>query len=524
MNGPPPPPQSFVVGSPWPYPNAKVFVEHAFQSIAAREGFEAYYATARREGVFEHTFDCGHQDKHGEFDCGLKVVVAVDSHRQLAFTAFANLTHSHPLPKSSSKDAKELKKAAAAVVEEAESEMKEAAAKRFRELKAGDSYRAGYAGEELSCVASRASQQEHLVWDLRVRLGEEKARVFEAEMKQKEMLAVDYPLVKSSTSTLDLPPPYFIPASPPALPPRAASSTSSGPSSVSSNFSIGVRRDFADEREQRMLLECEKDEADRLCRTDQVLSSAVHPSVSGKGIPARQSTTRLEAAPSFDDGISQPDEHSDDELLVLRFKGQPPPSYTPKEERPVKSHKKRKVVHAAPSPSPELIYPDAGPSASPLPAASAVPAVGAVDPHWLSSIQGGSSCQHEQRYTPSVQDRSTRTPSASLSSSPGRPAGSTSFSVPPGTHLSVQAPPVPESAPAPLRYYLQQLGVAHDPPFAAKFDALGGALVAVGVTTVPELETCAGDMLDGLVEELEKQGAPTMVLRRFKAALRKKLG
>ncbi|BGP14127.1 hypothetical protein JCM10213_002425 [Rhodosporidiobolus nylandii] len=524
MNGPPPPPQSFVVGSPWPYPNAKVFVEHAFQSIAAREGFEAYYATARREGVVEHTFDCGHQDKHGEFDCGRKVVVAVDSHRQLAFTAFANLTHSHPLPKSSSKDAKELKKAAAAVVEEAEIEMKDAAAKRFRELKAGDSYRAGYAGEELSCVMPRSSQQEHLVWDLRVKLGVEKARAFEAEMKQKEMLAVDYPLVKSGTSTLDRAPPYFIPASPSALLTRVASSTSSEPSSVSSSFSVGVERDFSDETDQRMLIECEGDEADGFCKTDQILSSAVHPFVSGKGIPACQSATRLEAAASFDDGISQPDEHSDDELPVLRFEGQPPPSYTPKEERPPKSHKKRKVVHAAPSSSSELAYPDAGPSDPPFLSASAIPAVEAVDPQWLDSIQGSSGDPLEQSYGASVQARATRTPSASLSSSLGRPAGSTSFSVPPGTHLSVQAPPVPESAPAPLRYYLQQLGVAHDPPFAAKFDALGGALVAVGVTTVPELETCAGDMLDGLVEELEKQGAPTMVLRRFKAALRKKLG
>lgn len=169
-------------------------------SCAVSQGFSARYWTEKDAGNYLLCFDCSHEDKHGPCSFVVKVTTfnAADGCGD-TYTSFASLIHNHPLPPEDSKEVLNNKKEAAICVRKLEKTLLELTQNRFDELFRGDVFRAGYETHEKGIIASRASQQERMVWDLQVAVGEESARKFEQAMRENDRLARFYPVRRPSS-------------------------------------------------------------------------------------------------------------------------------------------------------------------------------------------------------------------------------------------------------------------------------------------------------------------------------------
>ncbi|GAA5971511.1 hypothetical protein JCM11641_000620 [Rhodosporidiobolus odoratus] len=569
MSGPPSAPQSFQVGAPWPFEHCSDYAELHFQRLAKQSGFVACVWHERKQGLQFDIFECKHHhDKKGY--CTFVVRIAHDQTRSLAYTAASTLQHNHNLPNPTTNQYKEAVKKAQEVIDDIEREIKEQAAKRFLEIKAGDSYRQGSEGEEHGVVMTRRSQQEHIVWDLKVALGDKEARGFEQKMREQKQLVDAYPI----QSTLDLPAPFYIPAfatsaSSGAIKPGLGGSfcrtTSNDVAMAGPSYSSGKK---GKKRQVDELEEGPESDDESFSGID-TLSG--HPPISRK-YPAPSSPATFaqpETASIFsEDG---PSEHSDDEVLVLRFKGgkvrhivsrsvdlrrltfsvpqadtfstyERLRSTSPAQDMAIEDDSVSLVIPKSAEPA---AMPAATDSSSPLSSALSAffsataeastsaagpPPPSTINPLLLDKRVGslGGKTLPQMGYDP------RRTPSFSptSSASPTREASLVKFMhSTPQVQLQPQqqqiplpfSPPAAPSTSESLRPYLHRLGIDYDPPFADSFAGLASALVATGITTAEQLEACAVSDLDELVGELGRPGQGSMLLKRFKAALVKRV-
>ncbi|GAA5875609.1 hypothetical protein JCM8547_000885, partial [Rhodosporidiobolus lusitaniae] len=230
-----------------------------------------------------------------------------------------------------SAEAKKHKEEAEAIMKDAEREIKKAIETRFGELKQADSYREGYQVEENAWQMSRAAQQERLIWDFRVAMGEEEARKLERRMRKEDRMADSYP----EHSTLDGPLYLYFPSS------RVQLDTAFQlpPSLPSFNFSSGSSS--ANEIEDALLdLEpvASSSSPNKSKRTFEIFNEAKQ---------GGESMSPLEQD-SNDFGFQS--EHSDDEVLVLCKKKKSAavyPSISKAAPPPIDKSAKRVVVPPA---------------------------------------------------------------------------------------------------------------------------------------------------------------------------------
>ncbi|GAA6037039.1 hypothetical protein JCM8097_005520 [Rhodosporidiobolus ruineniae] len=289
MSGPPPPPQSFLVGSSWPVSHTKDFVDYKFQKLAEKDGFTPCFWEETKGGDHHWIFEC---DRQTGPDNWCSCVVRVTSFARRSgetLTTSANLSHNHALPKPGSKKAVECQKDAQYIMQQLGNSLEKMTRTRFEELKKGDSFRSGFEAEEPLIIMARSTQQERLIWDLRLALGEQRARAFEEKMQDSK--ADRYP--------------------PQARPPSSSSSSSSSApgsssTSASSTSQQGKFKRSSEPPKKQRVLSAEDDWV--------MLGSAAHPSTSVKKLPTQHVGDENEDLDGDDD--SSEGEKSTDEVAA----------------------------------------------------------------------------------------------------------------------------------------------------------------------------------------------------------------
>ncbi|GAA5859058.1 hypothetical protein JCM1840_003730 [Sporobolomyces johnsonii] len=194
-----PPPQSFVKGSLWPSWGGYAWVELAFLRLAARDGFPVvspmkYPAKLGRyvfpsPCVYEHKYTCA------EF-CSCRIVTAFELGTRQLRTIEVNLKHSHP-PCQDPDERERLREKAREGIQRLEVVLCDSARKELEfRWQLGKSYH---------------EEQQAVIRDLKIALGEVPAREVERKAREAGVLVAGYP--KKSLFDRSPPPQLHLPAS-----------------------------------------------------------------------------------------------------------------------------------------------------------------------------------------------------------------------------------------------------------------------------------------------------------------------
>ncbi|KPV76097.1 uncharacterized protein RHOBADRAFT_53087 [Rhodotorula graminis WP1] len=198
--------QAPVIGSLWPESDPKTFLEIQFRTRALVEGFSLAWDDTAPEGV--HTFYCFETPTvDGVDSCPCAWTIAHDPKTGVYRTTSSSFTHAHPPVPVESKEHREIVKDQREFLVEAVADLEETATARFDQLRKLSSYRVGL---EPLPGPSPSVQQQVIVRDLAVAVGELRARGFELKMRLEDRPVNDYPTV----STFDAPPPPLAPLEP----------------------------------------------------------------------------------------------------------------------------------------------------------------------------------------------------------------------------------------------------------------------------------------------------------------------
>ncbi|GAA5835800.1 hypothetical protein JCM9279_004650 [Rhodotorula babjevae] len=215
-------PQAPTVGPQFPDWDAKTFLEIKFRSLGFAQGFSVAWDDTAPKGV--HSFYCAETPTVEGFDsCPCAWTVACDAKTGTFHTTSADFKHAHPQQPTDSEERREIVQEQRAFLVEAVDDLEETATARFDQPRKLSSYRIGF---ESMPGPSHSVQQQVIVWDLAVGVGQARARGFELKMRLEDRLVDDYP----TTSTLDAPHPLQAALEPlpvPAAVTAAVASTSS---------------------------------------------------------------------------------------------------------------------------------------------------------------------------------------------------------------------------------------------------------------------------------------------------------
>ncbi|GAA6001275.1 hypothetical protein JCM10207_007497 [Rhodosporidiobolus poonsookiae] len=559
-------PQVFVPGSLWPAEDTKEFVEYRFNQTAWDTGFDPCWWTDKSTNPHELVFECTGRHPRTDAYCTCVVRVRLSTPTREAMTTYASLTHNHLLPKPGSEAYRTNRREAKATLKDIAANLQEYARKRFRDLKNADSFRQGFDEDESPPFEPRHIQQQTMVWNLAISLGEKVARGFEGEMKKKALLATGYP----EGSTFDLPPPYYLPL-PPAgngFPQSAPSSTapassvsSSSPSSAASSEPDLVIESFASQTPQPgrgktipkkpTALPPELGDSRPSSSVSGVTSSRASEAASGNGEemkgkkrkrasvgdkqqsgpPSAASTggkgavsrkkpapsTSTYKAPSLDD-FASPELTEADESAGRSASSSRQMEITP-EFTPVGSAAPpRKKTKASDARSTEAVRSTSHVSSlgemdetSPPIASTSKASTSASRPSSKTTASATSATKASKRPTKAMVEPSPLTgldeeeeqkPTPQQQAMP-RPSGAPSPLKLDSPILAPSSPTATRAMPTPaLLHFLDKLGKGHAPAFAEAFVALGETLAVQGISNVPQLEDCARDDLKDLVEAI----------------------
>ncbi|GAA5914125.1 hypothetical protein JCM8208_005150 [Rhodotorula glutinis] len=215
--------QAPIIGSGWPSWDPKTFLEVHFRSRALKEGFSVAWDDTAPKGV--HTFFCNETPTiDGVDSCPYAWTIACDPKTGDFHTTSAVFTHAHPPAPADSDEREEVIKEHGEFLVEAIADLEETATARFDQLRKLSSYRIGL---ESLPGPSHARQQQIIVLELSIAVGQMRARRFELKMRLEDRLVDDYP----TASTFDGPPQPVAPLEPVRrlAPAEAVASTSLPP-------------------------------------------------------------------------------------------------------------------------------------------------------------------------------------------------------------------------------------------------------------------------------------------------------
>ncbi|GAA6051543.1 hypothetical protein JCM3770_000407 [Rhodotorula araucariae] len=193
---PPIPDQAAIVGSLWPDWSPSTFLEIQFLKIATEECFSIIIDDTNKK-KHEHRFECGEEPDDGSEYCPCAWTIRTDLRNGETTTTEVEMRHNHALPHKDSPEARHIVEDNLATAADAAQDLEERAQEQFERYRAMAGYRAGYAQDCRELTP--AARQEIVIWDLKVALGEKRARAFEKRMRKEQHTADEYP----EMSTLD---------------------------------------------------------------------------------------------------------------------------------------------------------------------------------------------------------------------------------------------------------------------------------------------------------------------------------